>query len=166
MLTFKKIKPLIMDLWISWWNIVCLLRPAFSRARTFLWFLLVLVAFAVRNDLLGVTSFVRALGLSERCYEPLLHFFHSDAVKADRLAQLWFDIVIKRFPVYEVDGRPVLILDGIKNSKEGRKMPGVKYLHQQSESNSNPQISYGGVGTNITANFCGRFIDSPPLFPL
>ena len=29
-----------------------------------------------------------------------------------------------------------------------------------------PQISYGGVGTNITANFCGRFIDSPPLFPL
>ena len=31
---------------------------------------------------------------------------------------------------------------------------------------SSPQISYGGVGTNITANFCGRFIDSPPLFPL
>jgi len=31
---------------------------------------------------------------------------------------------------------------------------------------TNPQISYGGVGTNITANFCGRFIDSPPLFPL
>lgn len=143
MLTFKKIKPLIMDLWISWWNIVCLLRPAFSRARTFLWFLLVLVAFAVRNDLLGVTSFVRALGLSERCYEPLLHFFHSDAVKADRLAQLWFDIVIKRFPVYKVDGRPVLILDGIKNSKEGRKMPGVKYLHQQSESNSKPHFIMG-----------------------
>ena len=33
-------------------------------------------------------------------------------------------------------------------------------------ASSNPQISYGGVGTNITANFCGRFIDSPPLFPL
>ena len=31
---------------------------------------------------------------------------------------------------------------------------------------ASPQISYGGVGTNITANFCGRFIDSPPLFPL
>ena len=35
-----------------------------------------------------------------------------------------------------------------------------------SPDGSNPQISYGGVGTNITANFCGRFIDSPPLFPL
>jgi len=34
------------------------------------------------------------------------------------------------------------------------------------DSDANPQISYGGVGTNITANFCGRFIDSPPLFPL
>ncbi len=143
MLRWGKVKSLIMDLWISWWNIVCLLRPAFSRARTFLWFLLVLVAFAVRDDLLGVTSFVRALGLSEHCYEPLLHFFHSDAVKADRLAQLWFDIVIKHFPVYEADGRPVLILDGIKNSREGRKMPGVKYLHQQSESNSKPRFIMG-----------------------
>ena len=53
-----------MDLWVAWWNIVSLLRPAFSRSRTFLWFLLVLVAFAVRKDLVGVTSFVRALGLS------------------------------------------------------------------------------------------------------
>jgi D-alanyl-D-alanine carboxypeptidase len=37
---------------------------------------------------------------------------------------------------------------------------------QISPASANPQISYGGVGTNITANFCGRFIDSPPLFPL
>jgi DDE superfamily endonuclease len=143
MLTSRKIKFFIMDLWISWWNITRLLRPAFSRARTFLWFLLVLAAFAVRNDLLGVTSFVRALGLSEHCYERLLHFFHSDAVKTERLAELWFNIVIKHFPVYMVDGRPVLILDGIKKSKEGRKMPGVKYLHQQSESNSKPQFIMG-----------------------
>ena len=82
----RKIKSFVMDLWISWWNIVCLLRPAFSRARTFLWFLLVLAAFSVRNDLLGVSSFVRALGLSEHFYEHLLHFFHSNAVKTDRLA--------------------------------------------------------------------------------
>ncbi len=54
-----------MDLWISWWNIVCFLRPAFSRARTFLWFLLVLAAFSVRNDLLGVSSFVRRLSVCQ-----------------------------------------------------------------------------------------------------
>ena len=132
-----------MDLWVAWWNIVSLLRPAFSRSRTFLWFLLVLVAFAVRKDLVGVTSFVRALGLSEHCYEPLLHFFHSDAVKIDQLAELWLSIIIRLFPVYLVNGRPVLLLDGIKNAKEGRKMPGVKFLHQQSESNTKPQYIMG-----------------------
>ncbi len=87
----------------------------------------------MRNDLLGVSSFVRALGLSEHFYEHLLHFFHSNAVKTDRLAELWFAIVIKHFPVYKIGCRPVLVLDGIKKSKEGRKMPAVKYLHQQSE---------------------------------
>ncbi len=132
-----------MDLWVAWWNIVSLLRPAFSRSRTFLWFLLVLVAFAVRKDLVGVTSFVRALGLSEHCYEPLLHFFHSDAVKIDQLAELWLSIIIRLFPVYLVNGRPVLLLDGIKNAKEGRKMAGVKFLHQQSESNTKPQYIMG-----------------------
>ena len=87
-----------MDLWLAWWNIVSLLRPAFSRSRTFFWFLLVLMAFAVRKDLAGVTSFVRALGLSKHCYERLLHFFHSDAVKIDQLAELWLSIVISLFP--------------------------------------------------------------------
>ncbi len=115
----RKIKSFVMDLWISWWNIVCLLRPAFSRARTFLWFLLVLAAFSVRNDLLGVSSFVRALGLSEHFYEHLLHFFHSNAVKTDRLAELWFAIVIKHFPVYKIGCRPVLVLDGIKEVQGG-----------------------------------------------
>jgi hypothetical protein len=134
---------IIMDLWISWWNVVSLLRPAFSRGRTFLWFVLVLIAFAVRKDLLGVSSFVRALGLTGSCYDRLLHFFHSDAVKIDHLTQLWLSIVIGHFPVYRVDGRPVLLLDGIKNSKEGRKMPGVKFLHQQSESNTKPQYIMG-----------------------
>jgi hypothetical protein len=132
-----------MDLWLSWWNIVSLLRPAFSRARTFLWFLLALVAFAVRNDHLGVTSFVRALGLFEGCYERLLYFFHSSAVDTNRLAQLWFTIVIDYFPVYRIDDDPVLVLDGLKKSKEGRKMPGVKYLHQQSESNAKPKFIMG-----------------------
>jgi hypothetical protein len=43
---------------------------------------------------------------------------------------------------------------------------GVKERLYQNGKDISPQISYGGVGTNITANFCGRFIDSPPLFPL
>lgn len=132
-----------MELWITWWNTVSLLSPAFSRRRAFFWFVLALAAFCVRRDLLGVTSFVRALGLQERCYHSLLHFFHSNSVKLDLLAQLWLGLVIKLFPLFRIDGRPVLILDGFKNPKEGRKMPGVKLLHQQSESNSKPSFIMG-----------------------
>ena len=132
-----------MNLWISWWETVRLLRPAFSRQRTFLWFALVLAAFSVRPDLLGVTSFVRALCLREFFYERLLQFFHSKAVKIDRLAQLWFRLVLRHFPIYLINGRPVLIFDGFKNPKEGKKMPAVKFLHQQSESNSKPHFIMG-----------------------
>jgi hypothetical protein len=143
MLVLRKLQIVSMDLWLAWWNIVSLLRPACYRSRTFLWFLLVLIAFVVRKVPLGVTSFVRALGLSEHCYERLLHFFHSEAVKIDQLTELWLSIVISRFPVYLVNDRPVLLLDGIKNAKEGRRMPGVKFLHQQSESNTKPQYIMG-----------------------
>ncbi len=157
----RKIKSFVMDLWISWWNIVCLLRPAFSRARTFLWFLLVLAAFSVRNDLLGVSSFVRALGLSEHSYEHLLHFFHSNAVKTDRLAELWFAIVIKHFPVYKIGCCPVLVLDGIKKSKEGRKMPAVKYLHQQSESKPHFIMSHSFQAFGVLCQVGGYFFCVP-----
>jgi hypothetical protein len=132
-----------MSLWISWYELVAALRPAFSRNRTFLWFLTVTAAFSLRSDLRGVTSFVRALGLRAPCYDSLLHFFHSTAIDLDKLSRLWLRIVLKRFPVHRIDGLPVFVLDGLKNPKEGRKMPAVKHLHQQSESNTKPQFIMG-----------------------
>jgi len=45
--------------------------------------------------------------------------------------------------VHRVNGMPVAILDGIKIPKEGKKMPAVKWLHQQSESNSKPHFIMG-----------------------
>lgn len=132
-----------MELWSNWWKIVSTLRAAFSRAQTFNWFVLTLIAFSVRTDLNGVTSFIRAIGLRSCCYESLLHFFHSDAVKLDKLSQLWLATVLKFFPVQLQDGKPIAILDGVKNPKEGKKMPAVKYLHQGSGSNSKPDFVMG-----------------------
>ena len=66
-------------LWYHWWNLVCDLRPACARTRTFLWMSLCLAGFSTRKDLLGVTSIVRALGLEPACYDRLLDFFHSPA---------------------------------------------------------------------------------------
>ena len=123
---------------------VVLLRPAFSRERTFLWFAASLAAFSVRSDLFGVTSFVRCLGLKTNCYHTLLNFFHSDAVKLDQLARVWLKALVQHFPgLVRVNEKIVLIGDGLKVSRSGKKMPGVKYLHQQSESNSKAEFIMG-----------------------
>jgi hypothetical protein len=50
-----------MALWGPWFDAIWLLRPAFSRLRTFLWFVPVVAGLTVRVDLLGVTSCIRAL---------------------------------------------------------------------------------------------------------
>lgn len=132
-------------LWSAWWSIVSQLRPAFSRGSTFLWFSASLAAVCVRPDLRGVTSFVRALGLQRRCYERFLDLFHSSAVKLPVLRATWTAIVLavlKPFLLI-VNGRIVLLADGIKAPKTGRKMPGVKKLHQESQNNSKPEYIFG-----------------------
>ena len=45
--------------------------------------------------------------------------------------------------ILRVNGRSVLVGDGIKVAKSGRKMPAVKKLHQQSESNTKPEYIFG-----------------------
>ena len=134
-----------MELWLAWWNQVRQLRPAFKRTRTFLWFAVALAATCIRADLLGVTSMVRALGLRERCYDRLLDCLHSRAIDLDALTRRWVSLVLftlKPF-IYTVQGRIVLVADGIKVAKSGRKMPAVKKLHQESDNNSKPEFIFG-----------------------
>jgi len=131
-------------LWSQWWKLVCELRPACARTRTFLWMAVCLAGMTIRKDLLGVTSIVRALGLKPACYDRLLDFFHSPALKLDRLTRLWCRLVFSVHPgILRVNGRSVLVGDGIKIPKAGRKMPAVKKLHQPSESNTKPKYIFG-----------------------
>ena len=134
-----------MSLWIHWWNAIYLLRPAFSRQVTFLWFALCCVGLSVRSDHLGVTSIVRALSLRGSYYDNLLDCCHSSAIKLPALTALWARTAMSLFGdrVERVAGRPVLIVDGKKTPKEGKKMPGVKSLHQESESNSKSSFIMG-----------------------
>jgi hypothetical protein len=131
-------------LWNHWWNLLCDLRSACTRTRTFLWMALCLAGFAARKDLLGVTSIVRALGLKPACYDRLLDFFHSPGLDLNRLTLAWCALVFRVHPgILRVHGRSVLVADGIKVAKAGRKMPGLKKLHQQSESNTKPEFIFG-----------------------
>src|SRR5271169_1255721 len=131
-------------LWNDWWNLVWELQPACARTRTFLWMALCLAGMTVRKDLLGVTSIVRALGLEPACYDRLLDFFHSPALDLDKLTGAWCTLLFRLDPgILRVNGRPVLVGDGIKVAKAGRKMPGVKKLHQESESNNKAEYIFG-----------------------
>jgi hypothetical protein len=133
-----------MQLWRLWWDAIRLLRPGCTRLRTFAWFSVIVAGLTIRTELLGVTSLVRALGLHQRFYDNLLDNFHSTGIKLDTMTTLWTQLVLKLFPgALRVNGRLVLVGDGIKVAKQGRKMPAVKLLHQASESNSKAEYIMG-----------------------
>lgn len=132
-----------MTLWIVWMDAIRALRPACSRTRTFLWMVLALMGLCCRADLAGVTSYVRVLGFGDRAYYRFLHLFHSEGLDLDTLTALWVRLCPKLFRPYRVGPRLVCLADGIKAPKEGRKMPAVKKLHQQSASNSKPEYIMG-----------------------
>jgi hypothetical protein len=105
---------------------------------------LCLAGMTTRKDLLGVTSIVRALGLEPACYDRLLDFFHSPALDLNKLTRAWCALVFRLGSVIlRVNTMAVLVGDGIKVAKAGRKMPGVKKLHQESESNNKPEYIFG-----------------------
>lgn len=130
-------------LWREWWKLASQLRGACARIRTFLWMIICLAGMTIRIDLLGVTSIVRALGLLPACYDRILDFLHSPALNINTLTLIWRGLVFKQSGILRFNGRPVLIGDGIKVAKSGRKMPAVKKLHQQSESNTKPEYIFG-----------------------
>ncbi len=130
-------------LWIKWWKLAKQLKGACVRTRSFHWMIVCLAAMTIRTDLMGVTSIVRALGLLPVCYDRILDFFHSPALNLDKLTGLWNHLVFKQSSILRFNGRPVLCGDGIKVAKSGKKMPAVKKLHQQSESNTKPEYIFG-----------------------
>ncbi|MBI5818483.1 MAG: transposase [Verrucomicrobia bacterium] len=132
-----------MELWKMWFEAVTQLRPACIRQRTFCWMVICLLGLCIRTELAGVTSFVRALGLDPFLYKRLLHLFHSPALKLDTLTEVWTRWCADSLPACTVGAYRVWITDGIKAPKEGRKMPAVKKLHQESANNSKPEFIFG-----------------------
>jgi len=128
-----------MKLWMRGNGWVEVLRPACARQTTFHWMRVALMGLCVRSDLAGVTSLVRALALQPKQYLRLLHLFHTDALQLGPLTALWVRFCQRHFDPLEVGGARVCLADGIKVAKEGRKMPAVKKLHQESTNNSKPE---------------------------
>ena len=130
-------------LWNEWLRAAMALRPACHRARTFVWMLLALMGLCCRADNAGVTSFVRVLNLRAQAYHRFLHLFHSSGLDLDVLTSCWARLCLALFRPFEVGSRLVCLADGIKAPKEGKRMPAVKHLHQQSASNTKPEYIMG-----------------------
>ena len=143
-------------------NILKEFRSCFSREDTFKWFIIVVVGFMLRSDHLGVTSIMRELELgSNSLYTCILHFFHSTAWTLPMLQEKWLEIIQRSGTLYLEFEKPIIIGDGIKKPKEGKRIPGVKKTHQESGNSS--KVTYamahlfgalGVVAGNGLKQFC------------
>lgn len=119
------------------------MRPAFSRRAAFAWLVVAFTGFVMRTDTLGVSSIVRALSLPPPCYLALLHFFHSTAWDVETLLACWWHYLARQEGAVRVGARIVLLGDHTKAPKDGRRMPEVCTLHQDSETSSKPSFFRG-----------------------
>ena len=136
-------------------------RPCFSRGASFRWFVIIVIGLMIRSDALGVTSIIRDLMINPSYYVTMLHFFRADSWQVSKIRDAWIRIVTKIGCLFTEDNVPILVGDGVKESKEGKHMPCVKRLHQESETSSKPSYIFGHmfgcVGIligNVTKIFC------------
>lgn len=131
-------------------KILCSFESCFSRKATFQWFVVIVMGLMLRSDKLGLTSVIRDLALQPDSYLSMLHFFRASSWSLDAVRKRWFQTVKKYAPLYQEQGFCVLIGDGVKQSKEGRHIPGVKKLFQESENSAKPDYihghMFGGLG--------------------
>ena len=118
-------------------------RKEFSHRAAYRWLIVLVIGIMIRTDKLGVTSVVRDLALRPECYESMMRFFRASSWRLSSMQAAWLVIVSRQAPLWRHRGRVVLIGDGTKKSKEGVKMPGVKRLKEESETQSKASYIYG-----------------------
>jgi len=128
----------------NWLNeILVSCKECFRRETSFKWFVVVTIGLMIGQEHLGITSIVRELYLNPRHYDTMLHLFRSSAWNMELLHNWWIRIVLQTGLLFREGGMPILIGDGVKESKEAKKMPCVKKMHQGSENSSSPSYMFG-----------------------
>ena len=135
-------------------------RKVFSRRRTWLIFVVIVLGFIGSSEMSGVSSFCRFWLMDTQGYYALLHFFRSSAWSLNLLLEHWFVFVLSQNQAIVSQGRLVTIGDHTYVPKEGRKIPGVVTLKQDSETQSKPSYfkgqCWGGLALGI-GNFSSPF---------
>ena len=118
-------------------------RPCFNREATFCSFVIIVIGLMLNTDYTGITNIIRTLSLEPGGYEPLVHFFRSKAWNLTVVRVQWTRIIKNSGVLFTENGIPVFVGDGVKQSKEGRKRPAVKRLHQESENSGKSEFIFG-----------------------
>ena len=108
-------------------NILCHFESCFSRKAAFRWFVTITIGLMLRSDKLGVTSVIRDLALSPGCYESMLHFFRASSWSLEEIRKRWFSAVRLYAPLYTEGNHHIRGGDGVKQSKEGRRLYSFEY---------------------------------------
>ena len=106
-------------------------------------FVILVCGLILRSDSWGVTSIVREFSLRAEVYNSLIHFVRATSWKLKSLKKCWIKAVLTFAPLYYESNRLVLVGDGVKHPKDGRRMPGVKKHHQESDTQSKAEYIYG-----------------------
>ena len=129
----------------------------FTRPEAYVWFIVAVLGIITRSDGYGISSCIRSVGIDGKHYETFDHFFHSLSWKITSIRKCWHKVVSKYANLQETNGRISLLIDHTKKAKEGRRMPGVKKLCQESETQSKPEYIHGYLfgGLSVVASRIG-----------
>ena len=132
-------------------NIIHEFRECFKRIEAFQRFVIITIGFMVRSGKKGVTEVISSMRLKGEIYHKMLHYFRSSAYKVEDLYTKWINIVQKRTDLVRIGGFVLLLGDHLKMPKEGRRMPGVATLHQESGNAGKPEYTEGHIFAHVSA---------------
>jgi hypothetical protein len=115
-------------------NILGQFLTCFNREASRVNFCSIIIGFIIRPDTRGVSSVISALKMKPGRYTALLKFFRSASFDIDGLYRKLITVFMKIVPPKMVNGKVILVGDHIKISKEGRRMPSIEKLHQESQN--------------------------------
>ncbi|KPA09448.1 conserved hypothetical protein, membrane, partial [Candidatus Magnetomorum sp. HK-1] len=136
-------------------------RFIFSRSTTWILFCSVVLGFIGANEMVGVTSFCRFYCVDERGYNAFIHFFRCSSWSLAAVTLHWEMFVILQNKAVLNGERVIMLGDHTYVPKDGRRMPGVVTLRQNSETQSKPSYfrghCWGAIGLlvgSFTTPFC------------
>ncbi len=124
-------------------NALSFFQIIFPRRRTWIIFCMIVIGFLGATEIAGITSFCRFWGLGESAYKAFEHFLRASNWKVSSLISQWAAFVLSQSVAVKIQGRFVLAGDHTNVVKDGRYIPGVVTLHQNSETQSKPSFFRG-----------------------